>query len=138
MHLPTSQLSSLAVQDSSSWGDDDGGGWDDPDVDDVDDGPNGMLGGGSARSAKGSMPLGGPRGGVATTTTSLFAAPANEDDLFGAIGLSKGKPASAAVGVAARHRGAKLAVPVPAATAKPSVTKLIVDDDPVGDGWDDF
>jgi len=115
--MNTMSLSAAAAEDD--WGDDDGiddaDGWDD----DLDVSGGGMQ--------VGSAPAPAP------AASSLFAAPASEDDFFGGF---DSKPTKTA---AMRKMGtAKLAVPVKKTTAaKPAVKKLSNSDD-VSDGWDDF
>jgi len=120
---PAAPAANDAIDVSDGWGDEDDGWGDD------DDGG----GGGAATAAPAPAPA---------AAMQTFAQPGKSDDPFASFGKPAVRPTSMG-GAKGGPRG-KLSVPAkktvsPAAAApKVAVTKLSVEDDDDGDGWDDF
>lgn len=133
--LPTSQLKSLTLMEGN--GNDDGWG-DEDDNDDDDDGW------GDDSDVLNESSSGSHKPGNSQTGKSLFAMPMqDEDDLFSSMDMKPTTGARPFKGVANKPSG-KLVVPKKTTVGtkpvapKVAVTKLVVDEDSVDDGWDDF
>ena len=121
-------------------------GWGDDDVGDDE------LTGHSSRSGSHRSAAAAPSSSAALPVAAKggLLAPAQEDDFFGTFDTAKtARPRPAATSAAGGRGRGKLVIPggrsvsatgTPTATKppKPAVTKLTLDDDPVGDAWDDF
>jgi SCY1-like protein 1 len=134
--VPAQAMSHMSMNDNfdADMGDE-ADGWDDED--DLDVSAAGKRNQLTTTAAPVSAPVFRASSAAAPTATasSLFAAPASEDDFFGSFDAKPAKP------VAMRtmgSTGSKLVVPSKRVTTKPAVQKLSSKNDSAGDGWDDF